>query len=414
MTQSHMLEITPRDPLVARDGRPFGAGQGNRMRSGDWLLPSVVAGSLRTLLGKQLGGSFDEAMVTALKATAVSGPFPMIDNKLFFPRPADAVLNDDKNQKKLLSVRPLSTVEQGAGCGWDLPHGLVPALLPGSESDNFKPAQIPAFWRADRMTEWLADNAGMTASAQSFNACDDCYLSTMPQEERTHVKITPEAGAASDGELFSTCALDFSRTVDDGVVRMALRVEPASMFDAAVGKLDALHPCGGERRLVSWKGRSKTDWIMPASLKAAFEKAGREGYEGHRRLRLVLATPGLFEDHSEERHGWKPGWLRETAQGFVGCPPGASLTLRLVSAVVDRWRPISGWSLERGKVGPKEVRRMVPAGATYFFEAISEGPLAEFANNLWLQSVCDNEKDRLDGFGLALWGLWNEHPTGKA
>ena len=71
MTQSYKVEITPRDPLVARDGRPFGAGQGNRMRSGDWLLPSVVAGSLRTLLGKQLGGSFDEAMVTALKATAV-------------------------------------------------------------------------------------------------------------------------------------------------------------------------------------------------------------------------------------------------------------------------------------------------------------------------------------------------------
>ena len=411
MTQSYKVEITPRDPLVARDGRPFGAGQGNRMRSGDWLLPSVVAGSLRTLLGKQLGGSFDEAMVTALKATAVSGPFPMIDNKLFFPRPADAVLKDDKNQKKLLSVRPLNTAEQGAGCGYDLPHGLVPVLLPGSESDDFKPAQIPAFWRTDRMIEWLADDTGMTASVPSFNACDDCYLSTMPQEERTHVKITPEAGAASDGELFSTCALDFSRTVDDGVVRMALQVNPASMFDAAVGNLDALHPCGGERRLVSWKGNSKTDWMMPASLKAAFEKADREG---HRRVRLVLATPGLFEDQDGLHQGWKPGWLRETAQGLVGSPSGASLALRLVSAVVDRWRPISGWSLERGTVGPKPVRRMVPAGATYFFEAIGKEPLAEFTNNLWLQSVCDKEQDRLDGFGLALWGLWNEHPTGKA
>jgi CRISPR-associated protein Cmr3 len=57
---------------------------------------------------------------------------------------------------------------------------------------------------------------------------------------------------------------------------------------------------------------------------------------------------------------------------------------------------------------------MVPAGATYFFEAIGEGPLAQITNNLWLRSVCDKEQDRLDGFGLALWGLWNEHPTGKA
>lgn len=411
MTQSHTLEITPRDPLVARDGRPFGAGQGNRMRSGDWLLPSVVAGSLRTLLGKQLGGSFDEEMVTALKATAVSGPFPIIDNKLFFPRPADAVLKDDKSQQKLLSVRPLNTAEQRADRGCDLPLGVVPALLPNCEGDDFKPAQVPAFWRADRMAEWLADDTGMTASALSFNACDDCYLSTMPQEERTHVKITPELGAASDGELFSTCALDFSRKNGEGVVRMALRVQPASMFDAETSKLNLLHPCGGERRLVQWKADSKINWSMPELLKAAFELADRED---HRRLRMVLATPGLFEDSSEQRQGWKPAWLKETAQGFIGCPPGASLTLRLVSAVVDRWRPISGWSLERGTVGPKPVCRMVPAGATYFFEAIDEGRLAELADTYWLQSVCDNEQDRRDGFGLALWGLWNEHPTGKA
>ena len=111
MTQSYMLEITPRDPLVARDGRPFGFGQGNRMRSGDWLLPSVVAGSLRTLLGKQLGGNFDETMVTALKATAVSGPFPMIDNKLFFPRPADAVLKDEFVMGRIGSIKSVPALK---------------------------------------------------------------------------------------------------------------------------------------------------------------------------------------------------------------------------------------------------------------------------------------------------------------
>ena len=405
MTQSYMLEITPRDPLVARDGRPFGFGQGNRMRSGDWLLPSVVAGSLRTLLGKQLGGSFDEAMVTALKATAVSGPFPMIDDKLYFPRPADAVVKDDKGRVTVLSMRPLNTDRQGSDCDCDLPAGLIPALLPDSAGDDFKPVKAPAFWSIDRMAEWLTDKTGLNRVGGP-EKWSNGYIETMPQEERTHVKIAPEAGAASDGEFFSTCALDLSRTVDDGVVRMALRVEPASMFEAAVGKLDALHPCGGERRLVSWKGRSKTDWMMPASLKAAFEKADREG---HRRVRLVLGTPGLFEDQDGFHQGWKPGWLRETAQGFVGCPPGASLTLRLVSAVVDRWRPISGWSLERGTVGPKPVRRMVPAGAVYFFEAIGEGALAEFANDLWLRSICDNNQDQRDGFGLTLWGLWNHH-----
>jgi CRISPR-associated protein Cmr3 len=333
----------------------------------------------------------------------------MIDNKLFFPRPADAVVRDDNGRMTVLSIRPRNTDQH---CGCDLPTGLIPALLPNSTGDDFKPVKAPAFWSIARMTEWLTDETALKLATEPFEKWSNGYIETLPQEERTHVKITPEAGAASNSELFSTCALDFSRTVDDGVVRMALRVEPASMFDAAVGQLDALHPCGGERRLVSWKGRSKTDWYMPGSLNTSFEKADREG---HRRVRLILGTPGLFEDDGDERQGWKPGWLRLTAAGSLeGSPPGASLTLRLVSAVVDRWRPISGWSLERGTVGPKPVRRMVPAGATYFFEAIGEGPLAQITNNLWLRSVCDKEQDRLDGFGLALWGLWNEHPTGKA
>ena len=27
--------------------------------------------------------------------------------------------------------------------------------------------------------------------------------------------------------------------------------------------------------------------------------------------------------------------------------------------------------------------------------------------DLWLRSVCDERQDRLDGFGLALWGIWD-------
>jgi len=408
MTHNYVLELTPRDPLVARDGRPFGVGQGNRMRSGDWLLPSVVAGSLRTLLGKQLGGSFDSEMVDALKATAVSGPFPMIEGKLFLPCPVDAVIKDDKGLTTLLSVRPINADAIAAVC--DLPGNLLPALLPESEADDFKPSKRPAFWSVDRMADWLADHTGLAHSSEPFSGCGNEYLIVLPQEERTHVKITPESGAASDGELFSTCALDFSRTVGDGVIRMALRVQPHGMFDAETNKLNALHPCGGERRLLHWKVADQPEWSLPVTLKTAFENADREG---HRRVRLVLATPGLFVD-KDNQQGWKPGWLHQTDQEFVGCPPGSTVKLKLVSAVVDRWRPISGWSLEKGKVGPKPVRRMVPAGATYFLEAIGEGSVAQLANDLWLQSVCDNEQDQRDGFGLALWGLWNHHPKGKA
>lgn len=42
------LKITSHDPIIARDGRPFGLGI--RMKSLDWPYPSVLAGSVRTML----------------------------------------------------------------------------------------------------------------------------------------------------------------------------------------------------------------------------------------------------------------------------------------------------------------------------------------------------------------------------
>jgi hypothetical protein len=56
MRKTTYIEIEAHDPIVARDGRPFGVGQ--RMKSLDWPYPSVLARSMRTLLGKINGGFF--------------------------------------------------------------------------------------------------------------------------------------------------------------------------------------------------------------------------------------------------------------------------------------------------------------------------------------------------------------------
>ncbi|MFN9295923.1 MAG: type III-B CRISPR module-associated Cmr3 family protein, partial [Planctomyces sp.] len=88
--------------------------------------------------------------------------------------------------------------------------------------------------------------------------------------------------------------------------------------------------------------------------------------------------------------------------GVVPVPDGSGiLKVRLLATANQRWEAVSGWSYETR--GPKKVRRLVPAGAVYFFEVLS----CESLNwsNLWLQSVCDEVQDRRDGFGLALWGL---------
>jgi CRISPR-associated protein Cmr3 len=116
---------------------------------------------------------------------------------------------------------------------------------------------------------------------------------------------------------------------------------------------------------------------------------------------MMLATPALFGG------GWKPGWLDDNLEGT---PPGAGVKLRLAGVSMDRWRAVSGFGLEDGTLGPKPVRRMAPAGSVYFFEYIS-GDRTTLAAGGWLTPVSDlaaDGQDRRDGFGLALWGVWNE------
>ena len=83
--------------------------------------------------------------------------------------------------------------------------------------------------------------------------------------------------------------------------------------------------------------------------------------------------------------------------------PGSSVKLKLMGVSNQRWKAVSGWSLAAPR-GPKAIRRMVPAGSVYFFKVVS-GDASELSK-CWLQSVSDGDQERLDGFGLALWGTW--------
>ena len=67
------LRLTPLSPLIARDSRPFGMGQGNRVRSMDWISPSVIAGAVRTAVWK----AKDTLTPDQLKTIEVRGGFSL-------------------------------------------------------------------------------------------------------------------------------------------------------------------------------------------------------------------------------------------------------------------------------------------------------------------------------------------------
>ncbi|MCI5151171.1 MAG: hypothetical protein D3916_17615, partial [Candidatus Electrothrix sp. MAN1_4] len=115
----------------------------------------------------------------------------------------------------------------------------------------------------------------------------------------------------------------------------------------------------------------------------------------------------------------RPGWIEETSDGLIGSPPCCpKIKLQLKAFISLRWEAVSGWDLVRNpqnkgkdtaeKKGPgaaRAVRRMVPAGAVYWFEVMAGH---EHLPELWLQPISDDEQDRNDGYGLALPGIWKK------
>jgi CRISPR-associated protein Cmr3 len=374
------LRIKPIDPLISRDSRPFGLGQGARIRSLDWLNPSVVCGALRSSAGKA-HGSFDVPKLTSIK---VRGPFLECCGSLYFPRPLDCVSDEHvakDHPAKGYAIRP-SSQKQGEG-GTEMPLDLLPTFIEGLPDYDFKPARLPEFWSADAMLRWLAGEG-------NFSLFEDECLTGPAKDERTHVGIDLAAGTSKDSLLFSTTGLDFKVKNGFGeVLQMTAAIEaepPDDDYERYIEEMSSLHPVGGERRLAEWSVNEgvAAGWAPPSATPKGV------------RLRMVLATPAIFNG------GWLPGWIdKESREGNI---PNTSVRVRLISAIVGRWVPIAGWSYAK-PYGPKPLRRMAPSGSVYFFEA-ERGLTSEEWGDMWLRSVCDAKQDKNDGFGAALWGAW--------
>jgi CRISPR-associated protein Cmr3 len=386
---STFLRISGRDPLVARDGRPFGAGQGNRMRSSGWLYPSVVAGSFRTMLAKEANRGFDRATQDELLTIEVAGVLPLVGPQLYLPAPNNCVLDDKTN---VFRARPAKM--EGGRADWPA-EGLCPVLL--DSEDDFKPEKGPAFWPLNRYAEWL--------TGKKVDPRSDDFLGGATEDLRDHVSLNPESGTAEEGLLFTTAGIVSKALPKHGRppgpvkptgkprrecfadIELAARVENVPAWgQQALAKLSVWHPLGGERRLAHWQtANEETAWQCPDTITKALANTNR--------ITMTLATPAFFSG------GWKPGWL---GSDLRGTPPKGGSRLKLIGVSTERWRAVSGWSYMIG--GPKAIRRLVPAGGVYFFESESENNSA--LADQWLRSVSDGVQEARNGFGLAVWGTW--------
>lgn len=379
--------VDPWAPLVFRDGRPFGSNNG-RVETLPFPLPSTIAGALRASFADSAGWDF-ETRSSDLLRIGCDGPLlcrikdgVTTGGEALFPVPCDAeylAAPAATDQKLWYRMRPRA---MPAGDGCNLPEGMMPLFRSGGASKA--PTHAPEFWTRRDFENWLCDDSADTVMLRGDE------IPSLPVETRTHVSISRSTQTADDGMLFQTTGLDFnSPRLEHGGWKSDRYALLARLHGAQVKSFSTFRSVGGEARLAHIREVPAYPWWPSVDDRLC------RALTGCRHLRLTLVTPALF------RQGWRPGWLTLPNSG----PSRGGVAARLRAAAIPRWQAFSGWQMRPKPGGPRAVRRLVPAGSVFWFELAEPAP-DNLAERMWLQSVCDDEQDRKDGFGLAVPGVW--------
>lgn len=380
--------IEPYDPLLVRDGRPFGPNPGARARSLPFPFPSTATGTVRTRAGQDPNGYFHPKFAEAVTAVHVRGPLPveLVDGEWRYlaPAPRDALAFEENDGT--LTVRPLTPLELEPGISRDLDGQnktkelhLVGLTVRGELRKPTRKA--PAFWRWAQFAAWLA------APETWSKAAAELGWPTLLTDRRMHVSIDPTTGTGRDGMLFMTGGLSFHHTrqaeepnmTESRRLALAVAVVVPDRFTIAPGWA----PMGGERRLMTWHPDGPDLPPMLPDLQQTIVDA--------KRCRVVLLTPAAFDD------GWRPRWLLEARAG---------VKVGLEAAAVGKPETVSGWDMVAG--GPRPSRRLVPAGSVYYLKLDGQpDDIRRWLAEIWMQCISDNDNDQAAGFGLAVVGAYD-------
>lgn len=401
--------IEPHDPLIVRDGRPFGTTPGGRAASLAFPFPSTTTGGIRARIGPDEQGQFSPERIDYLKQVSVRGPLLVevsendshSDIKVWLvPAPADALLLEpealladqqtaDTNAKEKQSLRKRLIPLEALGNPQSSTNLPAELLLVGQvlHSEGKPKKQVPRFWYWEQFEHWLTkppqfeDTVTMSSLGHSGPMT----------EARMHVSIDVSTQTASEGALFQTRGLEFTLPGEIDASGADHRISDAQRLALAVVSEQAdFAPCvaalGGERRMVCWRKSAKSLPDIPAEL--------MKQVQDDKACRVILLTSACFDE------GWLPTWLLAEREGVQ---PDVK------AIAIQRPQVVSGWDFE--KRGPKPTRRLAPAGSVFFLKLTGEPEaIARWIQAIWMQCVSDNEQDRRDGFGLAVVGTWDGHP----
>jgi len=401
-----ILTIQPRDPLIVRDGRPFYAFPGAKVRGYSFPPPQVIAGAIRSRVGFGCGyrpGEQDKDKWRGLlNQVRILGPvlFSLRTNEALFPAPLDALLVkldsvdqncESKPEAKQLRLYRLTPEEAGGDVATNLPEPLERPVFAPAEMPKSKPEPMPAFWRKRHFDNWLL---GDPATSLEIDEPTELGITGPEVEYRTHVKIDPNLQTAAESMLYETSGLQFlhraGNTITD-VEELALFVQvvgeglSADCAAAMENSLSGVHPLGGERRLALWGARAEPAWPEKPPKEIVGE------VKSSKRARLLLLTPADFNTDGNDLP-----FIPQS--GMFG-------RAKTVAAAVGRPITVSGFDLAKGS--PKPGRRLAPAGSVYFVDLGNVENIEAWVEEHWMKVLPEQpEQSQRDGYGLTAVGVW--------
>lgn len=371
--------LEPFDILLFRGNKLFGdPGSFGESLMPPW--PSQVAGALRSRLLIEDGIDLNafargQQPHRSLGSPQSPGPFTLLlcsvarrfaDGRLELvaPPPADALIADAKDgsgpEVRLMHPRRFSNLPSGWGCSY--PLSSLPVLAQPRQS---KPAD--GWWLTESgWTKYLQGQRPEGADRDLVKVC-----SLWGTETRVGVGLSRQARAAEEGRLFSNRVVALRKSEH---ARRDETPHDVGFLVAYTGAKPESLPAGALLRL----GGDNRAGVVHAAPGYRIPQADYEKICAAGRCRLVLASPGIFED------GWMPTGSRRESDSIAFELHGVEG--RLVAAAVPRSQVISGWDLARWL--PKGARRAAPAGSVYWLEDLKATP-------------ADLER-------LARYGLWSE------
>lgn len=387
--------IEPHDPLIVRDGRPFGPDPSARAISLSFPFPSTTTGGVRTRSGLRSDGMFDINQIERVKQIKVRGPLLVrlaqsgenIEEWLI-PAPADALILEEQVKQDHVWCKPLVPLTLYKGAEFNSTHDGKSLMLVGPVGPDLrKPSkETPPYWRWNTFEQWLLNPFEGERSLTSLGHGGPLY------EHRLHVSMNPETLTAKTGALFETSGLEFASPGEDLETRLsgAQRLALAVIVDRkeASTLLSGIAGLGGERRMVSWR---RSDRDLPDCPKKLLDTISDQAA-----CRVVLLTPACFKE------GYWPAWLLKSRNGVQP-------DLRAIA--IQHPQVVSGWRLEPPP-GPKTTRRLAPAGTVFFLslKGDSKEAIKQWVKDVWMQCISDDAEDRNDGFGMAVLGSWSGKP----